>query len=142
MWDNLLKKGFHGPSFFVACREHSGTIDHLLDSCGLDNTISNLVEEKCKLSKRVKGDVIKTLQLWGEHSYQSKLLNRLSTLIQVFVVSDIWKERNKHIFNGKYPIAMEVWMRIQKSIQETLIIGDCNNNDLPSLQSEWDIILR
>ena len=68
----------------VVCEEHSKTIDNLFDSCALADTKWNLVEEKCKLSKRVKGDVIKTLQMWGEHPYQSMLLNINGSSFQDF----------------------------------------------------------
>jgi len=32
-WDNLLKKGFTGPSQCVLCRQNSEDLQHLLDTC-------------------------------------------------------------------------------------------------------------
>ena len=123
-WDNLLKRGFLGLSFCIMCREHSETIDHLLDYYVLADTIWNLVEVKCNKTKRVKSDVINTLQSWGEDPYQCKLLNRLRLLITGFVVWNIWKEINQHIFNGKQHNVMEVWLGIHTNIHETLMIKD------------------
>jgi len=32
-WDNLIKRGFHGPSYCPNCQNNKETIQHLMDSC-------------------------------------------------------------------------------------------------------------
>jgi len=38
-WDNLIKGGFHGPSYCPNCQNNEETIQHLMDSCRMANQL-------------------------------------------------------------------------------------------------------
>lgn len=100
-WDNLIKRGFHGPSYCPNCKQQSETIQHLMDSWTLANKLWEKLNFRCQRACRISRDIISTIHNWAPAPYNSKLLNSLWTILLGLLLWTIWKERNKRIFKNQ-----------------------------------------
>ena len=96
--------GLHDVFFAI----HSESIYHLLKSYSFVSLLWDKATENTRRSKRVKGNITKTLQQWDENPFQSLILNLLWELLPGFITWNIWKERNLHIFVGNKNTMEEV----------------------------------
>ena len=83
---------------------------------------------------------------WPKKEFQNNILNRIWDLLPGFVVWEIWKERNTHIFEGKTRKLEEYWTLIHTHIKETLGLRKWDTQALRARPKEtlllriWEII--
>jgi len=138
-WDNLIKRGFIGPSRCPNCNLHTETISHLMETCPLAKELWEKVE-KCNKRTAPRGeDVTDNIRSWDKNPFKSQLLNTLWGLIPGFLYWLLWKERNSRIFNNTSRTTDALWLIYKRNIQETLAIRTWYDTDMPEAQQERDI---
>jgi hypothetical protein len=68
-WDNLLKKGFIGPSRCTLCQQSEETMEHLLNNCHYSQQIWDWGAQAMRRSKRNRGSIRDTLANWETISF-------------------------------------------------------------------------
>lgn len=134
-WDNLIKKGFIGPSHCPNCNQSSEKIQHLMISCTLANTLWEKICFRCQKSKPV-GDIIDIIRNWPRHPYNSNLLNTLWQLIHGLLLWSLWKERNKIIFKNQSTSLDIIWSNLNSNLQESLALQSWQQEGLPKQPKE------
>lgn len=103
--ENLRKRGIQGPSICCMCRSAEETIPHLFIECPIAKACWNLLSEP--ISSEVLPPKIQTLhKRWDKRLYQPKgntIMRRLWSSIPSNLCWQIWKARNKCIFNNEKP---------------------------------------
>jgi hypothetical protein len=93
-WDNLVRRGFAGPSICLLCGEAEETMNHLLNSCHYTTQIWDQVVLIMRTSDRCRDSILTTITEWRDQDFQSPLLNRVWQLLPGFILWKTWKERN------------------------------------------------
>ena len=144
-WDNLLKRGMNGPSCCVLCFSAPETLDHLLEACGFASELWDRGEQRFKRWARVRGNPSETITIWPPKIFKNAILNRLWELFPGFLVWEIWKERNRHIFEGKSRPPDKVWLNIESHLKETLSLNPWTAEDFKAeiqerlILNEWGV---
>lgn len=139
-WDNLIKRGFIGPSRCPNCNLNSETISDLMETCPLAKQLWENVE-KCNMRADARmEDVMENIRNWTKNPFKSQLLKSLWSLIPSFLYWNLWKERNYRIFNNTYRSIDALWLIFKKNIQETLAIRTWYDTDMPESQQEHNIL--
>jgi len=76
-WDNLLKKGFTGPSRCTLCQKSEETMEHLLNSCHYSQQIWDWGAQAMRRSQRNRGSIKDTLVNWDTISFHNPILQRI-----------------------------------------------------------------
>eukprot|EP00253_Pinus_taeda_P006105 PITA_06105 len=140
-WDNLIKRGFIGPSRCPNCNTNCETIYHLLEECTLAKQIWEKVEHcNMKAHPRME-DITANIRTWAKNPFKSRVLNSLWNILPGFIYWTLWKERNHRIFNSTARSLDDLWINLKKNIQETLAIRAWNDADWPESHQE-QIILK
>jgi hypothetical protein len=63
-WDNLLKRGFQGPSMCVFCKESEEFVIHLFGDCNFIKNIWQIITKELKMVNN-----------WQGGSFENSLLN-------------------------------------------------------------------
>ena len=101
-WDQLQKRGMHGPSICYMCRKTNESIEHLLNSCEIAETMWNGIARTFMKTYRDNTNINATIIKWRKGGFKSEVLNRASRLSIGFILWGIWKERNHRIFRGEF----------------------------------------
>jgi hypothetical protein len=125
-WENLMKRGFTGPSRCHLCEVKEETTDHLLDECNYTTKIWDWVACIYRQSNRVKGDIRETIKDWNERYNENEMVNLCWSLTSGMVIWAIWKERNMHIFRNDNLPTERLKDAIVSQIRET--VQSCNHN--------------
>jgi len=96
-WDNMLKKGFQGPTICHLCKNSEETFNHLLSSFPYSSLIWDQGALLFHTSYRNKEKVAETISKWRTSTFTNTIVNRSSKLLLGFILWNIWKERNKRI---------------------------------------------
>ena len=119
-WENLVKRGMTGPSHCVLCLDSSETTSHLLDECPFAATLWDQGDHRFRRTSRRQGSPADTVAHWPPNVFRNVILNRIWELFPGFVVWEIWKERNRRIFEGKAQSHARAWSNIELHLKETL----------------------
>eukprot|EP00253_Pinus_taeda_P018592 PITA_18592 len=84
-WDNLIKRGFQGPSYCPNCQKQGEAIQDLMDSTHMANQLWEELTFKCQRPCRTLGDIKGTIRNWTPAPYKRKLLNALWTTLSSFL---------------------------------------------------------
>lgn len=115
-WDNLIKRGFTGPSRCPNCTDRDETIQHLMVTCPLAAFLWEKIIFRCRREGRTPGDLNSTIRNWPSAPYSSNLLNSLWRLIPGLTLWTIWKERNKRIFKNQRTPQEVLWNNLRGNI--------------------------
>lgn len=143
-WDNLVKRGFTGPSQCPNCLQNAETIQHLLLLCPLANTFWEKCSFRCQNTKST-GDITNIIRTWPHRPFLSPLLNALWSLLPGIVFWSLWKERNKQIFKNQASSLDPLWISFSINLQESLALRSWNEEDYPtnpkeiSISKNWNI---
>jgi hypothetical protein len=99
-------------------------------------------------SNQNRGSIRDTIENWDSITYNNPILNYIWQLLPGFILWQIWKERNKHIFHSKDSTSELTWDKAATLIKETIRskswqLGDkeCNREESCILQS-WQLKLN
>eukprot|EP00253_Pinus_taeda_P030690 PITA_30690 len=138
-WDNLIKRGFHGPSYYPNCQSNEETIQHLMDSCHMANQLWEKLTFKCQRPCRLLGDIRSTIRNWTPEPYNNKILNKLWTILPGLLLWKIWKERNKQIFKNHKTTLEIIWTNLCHNIKENLALHQWTTEDFLTQPHELSI---
>jgi hypothetical protein len=100
-WDNLIKRGFLGPSICVLCKKSEETVLHLFGECSFINGIWQTITKELKLVNSWQGGQIEvSLQNWLRVKENWKE-------IPCFICWEVWKHRNLLFFKTIPKIKLE-----------------------------------
>jgi hypothetical protein len=119
-WDNLLKRGFIGPSRCTLCQQSEKTMEHLLNNCHYNQQLWDWGAQAMRCSQRNRSSIWDTLVNWETISFHNPILQRIWQLLPGFTLWAIWKERNKRVFNSKLSPPITTWERAKRLIRETV----------------------
>jgi hypothetical protein len=139
-WDNLLKRGFTGPSICTLCGGAEETLNHLLNTCPYTAQVWDQVAIIMRTSDRLRDSVIDTLSNWRDKAFSSPYLNRVWQLLPGFVLWQIWKERNRRIFRNQAHPWSHCWSLCQRNLMETLQLRPWSDADLACPPSELPVL--
>ena len=128
-WDNIMKRSVKGPSQCVMCYKQEETIHHLFYLYPLANLLCDNVLIFCGISQRIWGNIVNTLDIWTNHSFQNPTVNLVSKLIHGFLLWQISRERNNHIFNTHSRPPDLIWNTFQHHLLENISPHPCTKND-------------
>jgi exonuclease III len=120
-WDNLMKRGFTGPSRCSLCMQNEETMEHLLNTCHYSQQIWDWGAQAMRRSQRNRSSIRETLVNWDAVSFHNPILQRIWQLLPGFILWALWKERNKRIFNSTPSPPPVTWDRVIRFIRETVL---------------------
>jgi hypothetical protein len=97
-WENLMKKGFRGPSRCPMCTKEEETMNHLLNSCEWASQLWNWMENILGASDRNRDSIQETITNWRSKFSRVNRVEGIWKSAPGFIVWTIWKERNRRIF--------------------------------------------
>jgi hypothetical protein len=139
-WDNLLKRGFVGPSLCTLCGEAEETLNHLLNTCTYTAQIWDQAALIMRTSDRCRDSILATIANWRDQAFHSPLLNRIWQLLPGFILWQTWKERNRRIFRGTSLPWQDCWRQCHRNVLETLNLRNWTDADLTCPPSELSIL--
>jgi ribonuclease HI len=139
-WDNLLKRGFVGPSLCILCGAAEENMNHLLNTCPYTAQIWDQAATIMRTSDRLRDSIIATITNWREQAFQSPLLNRIWQLLPGFILWQTWKERNRRIFRNTSLTWQHCWDHCFRNILETLRLRNWTDADTACPPSELTIL--
>jgi len=78
----------------------------------------------------------------GKGQLHSPVIRRAWNLVVGFNIWNIWKERNRSIFQGKISTPEEVWKRAQNQIRETILSETWAGDDWNTPKEETHILRK
>jgi exonuclease III len=139
-WDNLMKKGFTGPSRCTLCMQSEETMEHLLNTCQYSQQIWDWGAQTMRRSQRNRSSIRETLANWDAVSFYNPILQRIWQLLPGFILWAIWKERNKRIFNSSSSPPFTTWDRVTRFIRETVLSSSWLQEDTKCKPEEESIL--
>jgi len=118
-WENLLKKGFTGPSKCYLCGSQEETMDHLLNFCPFISIMWEWVASIFRHSDRDRLNISNTLKNWRKNFSGNEIINKAWTLVPGFVIWDVWKECNSQIFKNKASKPQHIIDQILGQLKDT-----------------------
>eukprot|EP00253_Pinus_taeda_P006873 PITA_06873 len=97
-WENLLKKGFRGPSRCPMCLKEAETMNHLFNSCDWASQLWHWMEEILEASDRNRDSIQETIINWRRNFSRIRRVDSIWKCTPGFIAWTIWKERNRRIF--------------------------------------------
>jgi len=117
-WENLLKKGFIGPSSFYLCGMHEEMIKHLLNLCPFTSIAWDWVATIFRQTDMDRLSVSNNLKNWRNNFSGNEIVNKAYILVPGFVIWNVWKERNNHIFSNKTSKPQNIMEQILRYIKD------------------------
>jgi exonuclease III len=139
-WDNLLKRGFTGPSRCALCMQAEETMEHLLNTCHFSQQIWDWGAQSMRRSQRDRSSIRETLVNWDIVSFQNPILQRIWQLLPGFILWAIWKERNQRIFHSTSSPPLTTWERVTRCIKETILSSSGLQDDMQGKPEEKSIL--
>jgi hypothetical protein len=108
-WDSLQKKGWEGPGVCFLCKHDTEDIDHLLIHCTFSKAVWACLYKFYHLKSKWVGITVNDcFKNWSKDKTTPSSLAALACW-------QLWKERNKTIFEGQNPSHQAVAHRIVAS---------------------------
>jgi len=85
-WDNLLKKGFIGPSRCYLCGAHEEMIEHLLNLCPFTSKVWDWVAAIFRQTDRDSLSISNTLKNWRKKFSGNEIFNKVWILVPGSVI--------------------------------------------------------
>jgi hypothetical protein len=117
-WDNLLKRGFQGPSICVLCKESEESLLHLFGDCSFIKIIWQTITKELKLVNNWQGGIFENSLLnWTK---RKENWNEIPCLI----CWEVWKHKNLLIFEGQKKNHIRVCNYILQELGEQKLTHD------------------
>ena len=115
-------------------------MNHLLDTCEFASSLWDKGAQLFRRSDRRRGTPDISIQQWGEEPFSNPILNRLWSVLPGFLLWNVWKERNRRIFDHTYKSCDEVWGRIRTLMMDSLKLCSWGDQDLKAPAAEMIIL--
>jgi ribonuclease HI len=139
--DRLHKFGFQGPSRCVLCKHNIEDVDHLLYRCPFSQSCWEWLRLKLGWSSPLPKSFFKFLIGWPTNMVKG-IYNKLWNICPAIVSWEIWKERNRRIFQDSEMELEGLLLKMEASIVEV------SNSHLRKVRKEegsfssWDGLMK
>lgn len=82
-WEQLRRKGTHGPSRCALCQDHEETMEHVANSCSVSNNLWQNHHQLFEISDRKTSSITTTVEKWRSKPYLNIILNRAWNLHRI-----------------------------------------------------------
>ena len=113
--DILQRLGFNLPSKCPYC-ESTDTLAHWFVECSLATQVWGKLEQLLDIRAPSHHDIILKLQAWWSNISGKSAMAKLSHIVPLFVCWELWKARNRAIFDATTPSATHVVRQILRLI--------------------------
>jgi hypothetical protein len=117
-WENLMKRGFIGPSHSHLCLEKEEIANHLLDECSYTTEIWDWATGIFYQSNKIQENI--TINNWNEGYSENEMVNLYWNLMLGMIIWAIWKEWNRRIFRNERIPTERIKETIVSQIRETV----------------------
>ena len=100
-WENIRKRGMKGPFKCALCSDMEETMEHLFHGCKWTCLVWDEGSRSFGQLQMVEGAIEDKIKHREEKIFKNSIVRRLWDLLPGFVVWNVWKECNNHIFEGK-----------------------------------------
>eukprot|EP00253_Pinus_taeda_P028075 PITA_28075 len=97
-WENLLRKGFQGPSRCPMCLQEEETMNHLFNSCEWASQLWLWMEAIMEDTDRNRDSIQDSITNWKRKFSRINRVDSIWKCAPGFITWTIWKERNRRIF--------------------------------------------
>ena len=118
------------------CEEKDETINHLLDKCRVANSLWEREATIFRRDHRHRGRPDLNIAEWPTNRFKNKIVNRLWELFPGFTIWEIWKTRNKQIFEKKARKPEEMWNSIETHMKETITLQSWSQEEFSAESNE------
>ena len=101
-WDQLISRGFQGPSICFLCKNGEDSAQHLFLDCLFTKRAFEVIFEHFGIHSFFKDYV----RLYLKHWFRSHTIDSVVLYLPLFIFWTIWKHRNGCIFEEKHPFFM------------------------------------
>ena len=115
-------------------------MNHLLDSCEFASSLWDKGAQLFRRSDRKRGTPDLSIQQWGEEPFSNPILNRLWAALPGFLLWNVWKERNRRIFDHIHKSCEALWGMIRRLMIESLKLSSWGDQDLKAPAAEMIIL--
>ncbi|XP_057856822.1 uncharacterized protein LOC131066134 [Cryptomeria japonica] len=126
-WERLRRLGFLGPLRCIMCKKVEESLDHLLLQCEEAQTVWSFLLGKLGWMAPLPNTILDLFSSWNIPSRRS-VFSSLWLVASSLVVWEIWKERNKKIFQEKEDSTESLLLRVQRAIAESVSAAARNHN--------------
>lgn len=133
--------GINGPNRCTLCLEHEETADYLLLHCKFSSNCWWHFMGKLRIFGPFPSGLDKWFSQWpkpARKAYFFDLLNILPSLL----IWEIWKERNRRIFQGKEMSLMSLCGKIEIHLTEILNEAAQSKSLKKNLYTDWDCKIK
>ncbi|XP_059072398.1 uncharacterized protein LOC131873581, partial [Cryptomeria japonica] len=125
----MKRLGFNGPFQCVMCKEKEESLDHLLLQCDIAQGVWKLLLRKLGWETPLPKKVIDLFKSWFTE-YRKSTLSSLWTVSPSIAIWELWKERNRQVFQDKEEALERVCDRVERAISEVVSAATVNHNFL------------
>lgn len=90
-WDQLRRKGTHGPSHYALCQNQEENLEHVANSCSVSNNLWQNHHQLFEITDRNIGSIKTTMKKWSSKPYHNTILNHAWNLSIGFLLWNLWK---------------------------------------------------
>lgn len=119
-WDNIRKRGFHGPSICVMCGTNEEDSSHLFFRCSFALQLWHFWWEVWVAPCVHASSLTEFWQRMGCPLSMATFLQEVWFVGPIFLLWQIWLERNRRIFRGERRLVQQIWQRVLGMINETV----------------------
>lgn len=120
-WDNIRKRGFQGPSVCVLCEANEEDSAHLFFRCPFSLQIWHFWWGVWNNPCVHASSLIEFWQRLGRPPSMASFLQEVWSVGPIFLLWQIWLERNRRIFRGEKKLVQQIWQRTLGMVQETVV---------------------
>ncbi|XP_059066304.1 uncharacterized protein LOC131857628 [Cryptomeria japonica] len=129
--------GINGPSRCILCQKHEETADHLLLHCKFSSHCWWHFMGKLKIFGPFPSGLDEWFLQWPEPARKPIFVDAIYILPSL-LIWEIWKERNRRIFQGKEVSLMSLCGKIENHLTELLNEVAQSNSLKKNLYTDWD----
>ena len=119
-YENLRKRGVHGPSQCYLCSQAEETTNHLLDSCPFAAAIWDKGAIGFRRRDRKRAQSARTLTKWNHKTFKNIIIRTIWNALPGMIMWCIWKERNGRIFRDKSNCIEKVWQMVRDNLLSSI----------------------
>ena len=119
-WENLCKRGFQGPSMCVLCMHNEECVSHLFFLCPFSREIWHRWWEAWGHGCFHANSLVEFWESLGRPPAKTSFLQVAWLVGPVFILWNLWLERNRRIFCEAKSSCSQLWKLILNRIQETI----------------------
>ncbi|XP_059075024.1 uncharacterized protein LOC131875037 [Cryptomeria japonica] len=125
--ERLRRLGFLGPFRCIMCKKAEESLDHLLLQCEKAQTIWSFLLGKLGWMAPLPNTVLDLFSSWNIPSRRS-VFSSLWIVVPSLVIWEIWKERNRRLFQEKEKSMENLLLRVEQAIVESVSAAAKNHN--------------